>query len=267
MTEQLILGEMLKALIEDSTGLKVELTLGVGGGTAQIHPAVVKGEFDLYPEYTGTAWAYVLKKTGLPPENELYRQLTGEYEAQYGLEWVGLYGFNNSYGLAVNNDLAAEHGLKTYSDLAPLTGPLTFGGEYDFFEREDGFEALSRTYGFNFARKVDMDLALKYSAMEKGEIDVMNIFTTDGQLAGRTVTVLEDDKNFYPTYYCGTVVRKDTLAKHPGLRPALMKMDGLLDDAQMAALNYQVDLERKEPRLVAREFLAQKGLISAEGAR
>ena len=120
-----------------------------------------------------------------------------------------------------------------------------------------------RTYGFKFPKHIDLDIGLKYPAIGKGEIDVMNVFTTDGQLNAGTVTVLRDDKNFYQTYYCGTVARRETLDKHPNLEPALRKMEGVLDDEEMSRLNYEVDVKGRQPTDVAREFLVGKGLLRA----
>ena len=261
MTEQFILGEMLKLLIEENTDLTVEMTKGVGGGTSNIHPALIAGEFDLYPEYTGTGWSFVLKKEGIPDDETLYAGLTEGYKEEYDLEWVGLYGFNNTYGLVARKDIADQYNLKTYSDLATVSGELTFGAEYDFYEREDGYDALAAAYGLNFKKVTDLDIGLKYNAINSGEIDVMNIFTTDGQLAVSDVVVLEDDKNFYQTYYCGTVVRSDTLEKYPELRDVLMMMDGILTDAEMAALNNEVEASGADERDVARNFLTDKGLL------
>ena len=101
MTEGYILGQMLTELIEQYTDLKVNMTTGVGGGTSNIHPAMLKGEFDLYPEYTGTSWEAVLKKEGSYDESK-FDELQKEYKEKYNLEYVNLYGFNNTYGLAVN---------------------------------------------------------------------------------------------------------------------------------------------------------------------
>jgi len=204
MTEQFILGEMLALLIEDNTDLNVEITKGIGGGTSNIHPAIVKGDFDLYPEYTGTGWSFVLKEKGIPDDEILYNGLTEKYENQYNLKWVGLYGFNNTFGLVIRKDIAEKYNIKTYSDLAAYSPELTFGAEYDFYEREDGYESLCSTYGLKFKKATDMDIGLKYEAINSKEIDVINIFTTDGQLAISDIVVLEDDKNFYQTYYCGT---------------------------------------------------------------
>ena len=262
MTEGYILGQMLTELIEQDTDLKVNITNGVGGGTSNIHPAIVKGEFDLYPEYTGTSWEAVLKKEASYDESK-FDELQKEYKEKYNLEYVNLYGFNNTYGLAVNKDIAKKYNLKTYSDLAKVSNNLIFGAEYDFFEREDGYKELQKVYNMNFKKQIDMDIGLKYQAMKDKKIDVMVIFTTDGQLAISDVVVLEDDKKMYPSYRAGTVIRSEILSEYPELKPVLEKLNNILDDKTMADLNYQVESEGKKPEDVAREYLQEKGLLEA----
>ncbi|WP_150151726.1 ABC transporter permease/substrate-binding protein [Fusobacterium nucleatum] len=262
MTEGYILGQMLTELIEQDTDLKVNITNGVGGGTSNIHPAIVKGEFDLYPEYTGTSWEAVLKKEGSYDESK-FDELQKEYKEKYNLEYVNLYGFNNTYGLAANKDIAKKYNLKTYSDLAKVSNNLIFGAEYDFFEREDGYKELQKVYNMNFKKQIDMDIGLKYQAMKDKKIDVMVIFTTDGQLAISDVVVLEDDKKMYPSYRAGTVIRSEILSEYPELKPVLEKLNNILDDKTMADLNYQVESEGKKPEDVAREYLQEKGLLEA----
>ena len=263
MTEGYILGQMLTELIEQYTDLKVNMTTGVGGGTSNIHPAMLKGEFDLYPEYTGTSWEAVLKKEGSYDESK-FDELQKEYKEKYNLEYVNLYGFNNTYGLAVNKDIAEKYNLKTYSDLAKVSNNLIFGAEYDFFEREDGYKELQKVYNMNFKKQIDMDIGLKYQAMKDKKIDVMVIFTTDGQLAISDVVVLEDDKKMYPSYRAGTVVRSEILSEYPELKPVLEKLNNILDDKTMADLNYQVESEGKKPEDVAREYLQEKGLLEVK---
>ena len=263
MTEGYILGQMLTELIEQDTDLKVNITNGVGGGTSNIHPAIVKGEFDLYPEYTGTSWEAVLKKEASYDESK-FDELQKEYKEKYNLEYVNLYGFNNTYGLAVNKDIAEKYNLKTYSDLAKVSNNLIFGAEYDFFEREDGYKELQKVYNMNFKKQIDMDIGLKYQAMKDKKIDVMVIFTTDGQLAISDVVVLEDDKKMYPSYRAGTVVRSEILSEYPELKPVLEKLNDILDDKTMADLNYQVESEGKKPEDVAREYLQEKGLLEVK---
>ena len=261
MTEQFILGEMLKLLIEENTDLKVEITKGIGGGTSNIHPAILKGDFDLYPEYTGTSWSFVLKEEGIPDDETLYNELKNKYNSEYDLSWIGLYGFNNTYGLVIRKDLAEQYNIKTYSDLAKYSRDFTFGAEYDFYEREDGFDALCKEYGMKFKKSVDLDIGLKYDAINSKEIDIMNVFTTDGQLSNSNVVLLDDDKEFYQTYYCGTIVRNNTLKKYPELKDVLMKMNNILTEGEMAELNYKVETEKEDEVKVAKDFLKDKGLL------
>ena len=260
MTESYILGQMLALLIEQDTGLSVRLTNGVGGGTSNIHPAMLRGGFDMYPEYTGTAWEAVLKHKDPYNENK-FADLETAYKKQYGLEWANLYGFNNTYGLAVSKQVAQQYQLKTFTDLAKVSHLLIFGAEYDFFEREDGYKALQEVYGMHFRKVLDMDIGLKYQAMRDKKIDAMVVFTTDGQLSVSEVVVLQDDRNLYPSYKAGTVVRTELLTTYPALRITLKKLNNLIDDATMAHLNFLVETERKRPEEVAKNYLLQKGLL------
>lgn len=260
MTEQYVLGEMLDLLIEQDTDLDVELTQGVGGGTSNIQPAMESGEFDLYPEYTGTAWNMVLKEEGLYTE-DLFDTMQQAYNDDYDMQWIGMYGFNNTYGLVVRREIAEQYDLHTYSDLSAAADQLVFGAEYDFFEREDGYDALCETYRLNFKETMDLDIGLKYQAINQGQIDVMVIFTTDGQLSASDVVVLEDDKQFYPSYLCGNVIRSEVLEEHPELEAVFQKLTGIISDSDMAEMNYAVETEGKEPREVAEEFLAGHELL------
>lgn len=264
MTEQYILGEMLGLLVEDA-GYEAEITKGIGGGTSNIQPAMVSGEFDLYPEYTSSGWVMVLgHEAGSIADSEMLAQLQKEYQEQFNMTWVGLYGFNNTYTVAVRGEIADQYNLKTTSGLAAVAGELTFGGNPDYLERADGFQAVCDTYGLEFDKVVDIDIGLKYQALASGDIDVTNAYTTDAQLANPSnkVVALEDDKNLQVNYFCSTVVRQDALEKFPGLEEALMKMDGALSDGEMAELNYQVEVEGRDEKDVARDFLTQKGLLN-----
>ncbi|WP_259295626.1 glycine betaine ABC transporter substrate-binding protein [Thomasclavelia spiroformis] len=251
---------MLDIYIEQETDLNVELTQGVGGGTSNIQPAMENKEFDIYPEYTGTAWNMVLKKDGVYTE-DLFTTLQDEYRNLLQMEWLGMYGFNNTYGLAVRKEIAEKYNLKTYSDLKTVASQLVFGAEYDFYEREDGYEALCNSYGLSFKETRDMDIGLKYQAINQKEIDVMVVFTTDGQLSASDITVLKDDKNFFPSYLCGNVIRLEVLNKHPELKDVFENLTNIISDKDMAKMNYMVETEGKEPREVAKMCLKNAGLI------
>lgn len=259
MSEQYIMGEMLKTLIENNNNLDVKLTQGVGGGTSNIHPGMESEKFDLYPEYTGTGWNQVLKKTDLYTE-DLFNKLQSGYH-KIGMKWETMLGFNNTYGIAVQKEIADQYNIKTFSDLQAVADELIFGAEYDFFEREDGFNALCEKYNLQFKSTTDIDIGLKYDAMAQKKIDAMIVFTTDGQLSVSNITILQDDKNLYPSYMCGFVVREEVLKKYPSLKSTLKLMENSISDEEMAQMNYQVETQKKEPKDVADSFLKKKGLL------
>lgn len=259
MTEQYILGNIVRLLVEQDTNLKVKVTEGVGGGTSNIQPAIEKGEFDVYPEYTGTGWNLVLGEKSVYNE-EMFNDLIKGYKKK-NLSWVGMLGFNDTYGIAVRKEIAEKYNLKTYTDLSKVADKLSFGAEYDFFERKDGYEALNKFYGIKFKNTVDLDIGLKYDAVSQNKIDVLNIFTTDGQLASSNVVVLEDDKNLYPSYMAGFVIRDEVLEKHPELKKVFDKLTNILDDKTMANLNNMVEEKGKSPEEVAIIFLKEKGIL------
>lgn len=258
MTEQYVLTEIMKQLIEENTDYTVEITKGVGGGTTNIHPALLKGEFDLYPEYTRSAWLNVLKKEEMEKDNDkLMAALIDEYR-QMGLTWNGLYGFSNTYGLAVRKDTAEKYNLTTYSDLAAVSGELTFGGNPDYIELETGYPRLCEAYGMQFKAVKQMDIALKYNALLNNEVDVINAFTTDAQLAANDLILLQDDLNFFESYDAGTIVSLAALDKYPGLKEALDKMEGLISEDEMQKMNYEVEVNGRNEAEVAAKFLKGK---------
>lgn len=260
-SEQYILAEMLSLLIENHTDIKVEKKLGIGGGTSNIHPAMLSGDFDIYPEYTGTGLLFVLKEDLITDPDELYKRVQDRYLEEYNIKWLGLYGFNNTYALAVKESTAQTYNLETYDDLALASKDLVFGAEYDFFERDDGYEALKDVYGFEFKDTKEMDIGLKYEAIGSDEVDVINAFSTDGLIKQYNLKVLEDNKNFFPAYQAATLIRKETLDKYPELEEVLEKLTEQISDDEMIQMNYQVEKENMDPRDVAEQFLKAKGLI------
>jgi len=261
MTEQYILAEMITALIEANTDIKVEKKLGIGGGTSNIQPAMLKGEIDIYPEYTGTGWLFVLKKDLIKDPVKLYEEVKKEYSTKYAIKWLGLYGFNDTYALAIKKSVADKLNINTYSDLASKSDSLKFGAEPDFYEREDGYKGLQKEYGFKFKEKREMDIGLKYEAINSDNVDVINAFSTDALLKKYDMKVLVDDKNFFPSYFATTLIREETLKKYPELEAVLNKLQGKINDDEMTQMNYLVEKEKKDPKDVATEFLKGKGLL------
>ena len=262
MTEQYILGEMLKLIIEDRTEYTCEITKGIGGGTSNIMPAMKSGDFDLYPEYTSSGYVLVLGHDAKGVDDTaMWEQLVKEYHDLYHMAWLGHYGFNNTYCLTVRGEVARQYNLKTCSDMTAVADQLIFGGNPDYIEREDGFQAVVKTYGYNFKDIKSIDIGLKYAALANASIDVTNGYTTDAQLGVQDVVALEDDQHLQVNYFCSTVVLEDALEKYPGLEEALMLMDGLLSDSEMAGLNAKVEVDGLDETAVAHDYLVEKGIL------
>lgn len=262
MTEQFILSEMLTAVIEAKTDIEVEQKQGIGGGTSNIHPGMISGEIDIYPEYTGTGWLFVLKEDAVNDPEEIYKGVKEKYASEYNIHWTGKYGFNDTFGIAMKKDVAEEMGIRTYSDLAKKSSELTFGAEYDFYEREDGMPGLEEVYGFDFKKTAELDIGLKYQAIGSDEVDVINVFSTDGRLKQEELVVLEDDKRFFPDYQAATLVRQETLDKYPELEEVLEVLTGKISGEEMIYMNYLVEVEKKDPAQVAKDFLMDEGILT-----
>jgi osmoprotectant transport system substrate-binding protein len=257
-TEQLVLGEILAQQIERRLGQKVERKLNLGG-TLLAHQALVRGEIDVYPEYTGTALTAVLK---LPVSSDAAGVLTevrSAYQQRWRLEWLAPFGFNNSFAMVIGGAEARRAKLHTLSEAARYKTDWVMGVGYEFLQRPDGFTGLVKTYGLQIKGQVKtMDLGLLYRALEQGQVDMIAASATDGMLSVLDVTVLQDDKRYFPPYEAAPVVRSDSLAAHPGLPEALNELAGKLTDKTMQTLNYQVDGKHRSLADVAREFLAAR---------
>lgn len=284
-TEQLIVGE-LSALLLESAGYEVERQMNLGG-TAVVHEALVSGEIDVYTEYTGTGLLAILELE-LPAAADdaspvaeaspmaesspaagtgglaqtVYDIVKAEYQSRFNLVWLDPLGFNDTYALAVRAETASELGLTTISDLIGKEGELTFGGTQEFLTRPDGLPGLSERYGLAFGDERGMDAGLTYGALEGGDVDVISAFTTDGRIPELGLVVLVDDLGFFPPYFAAPVVRQELLDEDPAVRDVLNQLAGKIDDATMARLNAQVDVEKMESIDVARAFLQEQGLVS-----
>jgi osmoprotectant transport system permease protein len=260
--EQYILGEIISQLVENNTDIQVVRKFGIGGGTSNIHPAMLKGEIDIYPEYTGTAWLFVLKEPQIDQPDSLYSALKKAYAKQFNLNWVCRLGFNNTFTLALPEAVDQNENITTFSELAQKSNQFIFGAEFDFYEREDGFAGLSKVYPFNFKNKVELDINLKFQALENHTVDVINAFSTDSRIRQMNLRVLKDDKQFFPAYQAGIVVRNEILQQYPELKGLLERLGNTISDTEMLRLNYEVEIEKKSPNEVAAGFLKKNKLTN-----
>ena len=162
--------------------------------------------------------------------------------------------------LALKKDFAKENNLNTISDLAKISNKLNSGLTMEFANRQDGYIGLKKTYGLNFKNLKGVDGGLRYSALEKDDIQVTDAFSTDGMLKKFDLKLLKDDKGFFPPYYAVPIIRDDTLKKHPELKGILQLLSGKITDSDMRTMNYKVD-NGAQSRTVAEDFLRSKKLI------
>lgn len=229
------------------------------GGSNVAWQALLNNDIQMYIDYTGTIVAnYYQEETGTAEET-LSR--AKELVEQDQLKLLEPWGFNNTYTLAVKQDLADELGLSTYSDLAKVSDRLVIGSEFEFLDRPDGLPGLKKVYGMKFADEKGMDAGLRYPSIEEGKVDVINAFATDGMLVVHQLKILEDDKSFFPPYHGAPLVRMDALERFPELEELLNRLAGKIDDETMQKLNAKVDAEGLKEENVAREFLVEQGLI------
>ncbi|MGN1001611.1 MAG: glycine betaine ABC transporter substrate-binding protein [Oscillospiraceae bacterium] len=263
VTEQYFLGEMMGVLIEEYTDMDVEITRDDEYNYSDMHTALMDGEYDLYPEYTITAWNTVYQGGDIPDDDERMLRELKEYYDALGLAWSDPFGSHRNGILLVQREVADRYGLETYSDLAAVAGELTLYASVIFYDegRAYNYDALCETYNMEFEYAVYY--ASLFERFEQGEADVLKAYSTDPELAVTSGKVLEDDLHFFKNNYSGAVIRKDLLEAHPELEGALNKMSGILTDDEMAQLNYEQEYNGKDAHELAVEFLTQKGLLNA----
>ncbi|SEC25045.1 glycine betaine ABC transporter substrate-binding protein [Paenibacillus sp. GP183] len=257
-TENIILAHMMADIIEQDTSLKVNRKVNLGGSNVA-WKALLNNDIQLYPDYTGTITAnYYQEKTG---NSEETLKKTQDLLKRDHLVFSNKFGFNNTYTLAVTKETADKFQLKTFSDLVKVSGSLLLGCEFEFKDRPDGYPGLQKAYGMNFKDVKGMDHGIMYRSLTDKQVDVIDAFSTDGQIKVNNLVVLEDDKAFFPPYDAGPLVRDDILSKHPEIKTALGKLEGQLTEKDMQALNAKVDTEGLKEETVARDFLKQKGIL------
>ncbi|WP_410012919.1 glycine betaine ABC transporter substrate-binding protein [Sodalis sp. C49] len=259
-TEQYILAEIYASALEQA-GIPVERKINLGG-TLIAQAALVKGDIDMYPEYTGTALSAVVKGELSSDPDKVYQQVKTAYAERYQLTWLAPARLNNGYALLVSKATADKYRLKTLSDLAKVAPQLTIGAGAEFGDRQDGLKGLEQVYGIKFKSfRQFAKVGLRYDALAAGQIDVANGFATDWQIADGQYVSLADDKHLFPPYFVAPVVRDQALKAYPNAEAALNKVSALLDNATMQKLNAAVEKDKEEPADVAQAFLREKGIV------
>lgn len=269
-TEQLIVGNLLKLLLEDR-GYDVKLFTGMS--TTILRQALLAGEIDLCMEYTGTGWLVHAKMTYAGESSEELYEKIKEYDKQNGIIWLDPIWCNNTYTLAVRREFAEKYGLRTISDLAQFVkqreGRVKIAVTIEFATRPDGLAALEKLYGFTFdpGYVIAALPGVHLQFLIRGDVDVGTPFGTDPQIIEYDWVVLEDDKHFWPPYDLAPCVRSEVLAAYPEIEGILKELVAAFPKEPaaarraMAELNARVAIDGLDPEQAAHEFLVKHGLI------
>jgi glycine betaine/choline ABC-type transport system substrate-binding protein len=254
-TEQRLVGELL-AQTAEAAGVPVTRRFDLAG-TFVCDAALRAGEIDAYVEYTGTALTAVFHRDVDRDAARVFETVRQEY-ARTGRTLLPGLGFNNTFAILVRGSDARTLGLRTIDDAARESPRWRAGFGYEFMERPDGYPGLAKTYGLRFPQTPSvMDLTLSYRALASGQVDLIAGDSTAGLIKALDLVQLDDTRRYFPPYDAAIVVRAEALHRYPALRSALERLSGRVTTSDMRAMNYAADVEHRDPRSIAQDFLAR----------
>ncbi|MFO7901166.1 MAG: glycine betaine ABC transporter substrate-binding protein [Planctomycetota bacterium] len=260
-TEQKILGEMVCQLIEINTDFRVDRRIGLQG-TKVAFAAIREGDIDIYPEYTGTALINILERDYDRDMNrdQIYDLVKREWAEQWSLRWLDPLGFDNTYAYSMRDEHAAELGVTKISELEPHADSIQAGFDHEYSTRPE-YKQFEDVYGFVFENVTKLDPDLTYRALQDGQVDIIDAFSTDGRIQAYGLRALQDDKGLFPPYDAAFVIRQDVADRHPEILEQMKKLSGKISATEMRKMNYDVSENLKAPATVAAAFLRRKGLV------
>lgn len=263
-TEQLILGNMLSTILH-AAGADVT-NLSNTPGSFGVRQALIKGKADIVPEYTGTGWINYLGNDKPVKGEEAQWRAVNEADAKNGVTWLPPAPLNNTYAFAIRESAGKALGITKLSQLKGLPKKdLTFCVESEFAKRNDGFIPMLKAYGLtesSIAKVTILDTGIVYTATADGRCNFGEVFTTDGRIPGLKLSVLADDKEFFPLYNLTEVINSKVLRAHPELTEIFAQLNPLLTNEVMLSLNSKIDVDGEEPAIVARDWLIGQGLLT-----
>lgn len=258
-TESIILSHVIGRLVEEETDLNVIYRENLGGSNV-VWNALMNDSIQIIPDYTGTiVLSYYHDEVGDADETLARAK---ELMAQDGLVGLEPFGFNNTYTLALDESIAEENDIHTFSDFAEYSDEFVLGAVFEFIDRPDGLPGFEKEYDLDFKDVKGMDHGMMYRAFDNKDVDVINSYTTDGQLQIYDLRVLEDDKSYFPPYHALPVLRENILEEHPELEDILLKLEGKIDEETIQEMNGKVDNDAMMVEKVAEDFLIEADLIS-----
>ncbi|WP_091231341.1 glycine betaine ABC transporter substrate-binding protein [Microbacterium sp. 3J1] len=262
-SEQYILAYMTAELL-NAHGADVEANTKLVG-SANVRQALENDQFLGYWEYTGTSWITYNGNTAPVQGAEAQFEAVKEADAENGIAWLDPAPFNNTYAFAIRQSEADELGVETLSDVAALpSADQTFCIESEFSTRDDGWPGLKAAYGFDApdSNVTMLDTGVIYTATQKGDdCNFGEVFQTDGRIPALDLVVMEDDKEFFPSYQGGFTLAQSTLDDYPEIADVMAELSPLLTTEVMQELNALVDVDGEDPEDVAIDWLEEQGLI------
>ena len=217
---------------------------------------------DIYPEFTGTAvFTFLKEKPVSNNEIEVYNQAKKGLAEKYNMILLEPMKYNNTYALAVPRKFAEDNNLMKISDLEKVKDKIKAGFTREFNDREDGYKGLKKLYNFEIPDVKELEPKLRYTAIQNGEINLIDAYSTDSELEKYDLAVLEDDRKLFPPYQGAPLLRKEILEKYPELEKILGMLKGRITDADMREMNYEVGVNGKRAEDVAKEYLKKNGII------
>ena len=255
------------SLLLENAGFQVERKLDIGPAP-DTHAALERGDIDLYPEYTGTGLTIILNQPPITDTAQVYQTVSQTYKTRFNMVWLDPAPMNNTQAIAMTKSEAARLGIVTLSDFAARAKewaaagtPFVLMGPAAFQTRPDGLPGIKSAYGDFEVDYRPVEIGQRYQQMTAGGATAVVAFSTDGEIGGYDLALLIDDKQFFPPYQVAPVVRQDALDRQPRIREILNPLAPLLNDGVLQDLNFLITSEGLSPALVARNFLAQQGLI------
>ncbi|MBB6453950.1 osmoprotectant transport system substrate-binding protein [Salirhabdus euzebyi] len=263
-TDPKIMAQVVKVLVEDQTDHEVNITEDIQA-SPQIMAALDREEFDFATLYSGEVYNNHFDEDEVEYSTDPQRTIEQAQElfgAKYDMKWYDSIGFSNQYGIAIQGDFAAENNITTMSELEPFADELTVGTDSSWVERaNDGYEGYQEAYGYSFGDVRGMEVSLMYEGIKNDELDVVTAYTVDPQILEYNLTLLEDDKAFFPPYDASLVARNAVIDEYPEVSDILDSIVGLISTEEMTQLIHEVDINKRSTEEVAIEFLQEKGML------
>ncbi|PTE73501.1 ABC transporter permease/substrate-binding protein [Staphylococcus devriesei] len=260
-SEPSIITNMYKILIEEETDNTVEVKDGMGK-TSFLFNALKSDDIDGYLEFTGTVLGELTKEElKSKKEAAVYNQAKQSLEKKYDMTMLKPMKYNNTYALAVKKDFAKKYNIKTIGDLQKVEDKIKPGFTMEFKDRPDGYKAVAKAYDLDLSNIKQMEPKLRYTAVEKGNINLIDAYSTDAELKQYDMVVLDDDKHVFPPYQGAPMFKEKFLKDHPEIKKPLNKLENKISDEEMQEMNYKVTVKNEDPYKVAKQYLEKEGLV------